>query len=69
MVEPKPIWAGWCYVFVVLGILIELMSVGLFIFLIVIIPEIDLIAVLFLSIPFLTFAGGIFVIRATRWLK
>ena len=69
MVEHKPIWAGWRYVFIALGILIELMSVGLLIFLIVIIPEFDLIAILLFCVPFITFAGGIFLIRATRWLK
>jgi len=67
--ESKAIWAGWRYAFIALGILIELMSAGLLVFLIVIIPEIDLIAILLFCIPFVTFAGGILVIRGSRWLK
>ena len=43
----------------IVGYIVTILSVLLFIFLIRIIPKIDLIAIMYLIIPIITFAGGI----------
>lgn len=43
----------------IVGYIVTILSVLLFIFLIRIIPKIDLIAIMYLIIPMITFAGGI----------
>ena len=56
----------WRIIFIALGILIELMSLGLLIYLIMIVPKIDPVAVLFFCVPFITFAEGTFVIYFSK---
>lgn len=47
----------------IVGYIVTILSVLLFIFLIRIIPKIDLIAIMYLVIPMITFAGGITMVK------
>lgn len=55
-------------IIIALGILVELMSAGLLVYLIMIVTKIDPVAILFFCVPFITFAGGAFVIFFSKYL-